>query len=204
MSLRVGASPRAREKTRALLEATQLANNRAAFGLGALSSSTIWPMPEEHRAAHVLEFIDRFDRQTVGLELAQLLVLAVEGDHQRAASDAVGQLAPVAVDHRLLVDIELFEELLAELQVEARRLPISAAGSGRVMRADLAAPFRIQQVLRRLQLTRLYQIRVLMKTIGPAVLNSRSTYIFSGSVNQSLPFFHFLGSVHAPDRSPRA
>ena len=48
----------------------------------------------------------------------------------RAARDAVGKLAAVADDRGVLVDIELLEEVLAELKIEACGLADPAAGRG--------------------------------------------------------------------------
>src|SRR2546428_11959890 len=58
----------------------------------------------------------------------------------------VGELPSVARNSRLLVDIEVFQIVLTELNIESRGVPNAAAADGRVMGRNLAFPFWIEQV----------------------------------------------------------
>jgi hypothetical protein len=68
---------------------------------------------------HSSEAVDPLDREAFLLKTLHLLIFGAECDRIGAACEAVADLPPVAAQHRLLFDIELFDEVLSVLDVES-------------------------------------------------------------------------------------
>src|SRR4051812_6637453 len=100
-------------------------------------------------ARHVRQRIDGADRKTFLDKLRQVLARGAEGDRIGAVHDSVRHLPAVAADHRLLIDIELLDEILAELDVKTRGVIAAGARYAGIMCDDLALPFRIEQIVSR-------------------------------------------------------
>src|SRR4051812_48242169 len=108
-------------------------------------------------ARHIRQGIDGLERKTFLDQICQVVTRSAEGDRISAVDERIRDLAAVAADHRLLIDVEFFEKVLAELSVESGGIVASGSRCRRIMRDDLALPLRIEQVLGIDDLSRLDQ-----------------------------------------------
>lgn len=105
----------------------------------------------------------RRDRQAFLAHLFGQTILGSQGNRVAAARELIGQLPGIPADGRLLVDLELLDEVLAEIEVELGGLVAAASRYGRILQRDFLLPFGVEQVFDGFQFARLDLLGVDMK-----------------------------------------
>src|SRR5262249_15997336 len=130
------------------------------------------------RGRHVGKAVYGLDWQAVLFQPRYLLFLGVERDRIGAMHQPVGELPAITCDRYFLIDIELFYEGFAELQIKARRLTEPAASDRGIVGRNLAAPFRVEQTVRGVQLAGFDGARVDVKCGTDGVEQAQDEHVF--------------------------